>query len=201
MTSPWDMPDFDDHEALHLMRDAKSGLSAIIAIHSTHLGPAGGGTRFWHYADSEAAITNNPSFSGHELQECDGRTCDGRWQGRHPAADAKGMKSPEMISAFARAINSLGGRYVTAQDVGMSAADMVAISQGTRYVSGLPPKDGGAGGDPWSDHGDGRASRRQGGSQARARQGRPCRRPYCNSGSRKRRRRCCAACRSRCTPG
>ena len=58
MTSPWDMPDFDDHEALHLIRDAKAGLSAIIAIHSTHLGPAGGGTRFWHYADNAAAITD-----------------------------------------------------------------------------------------------------------------------------------------------
>ncbi|MBK8273622.1 MAG: Glu/Leu/Phe/Val dehydrogenase [Sphingomonadales bacterium] len=148
MTSPWDMPDFDDHEALHLMRDAESGLSAIIAIHSTHLGPAGGGTRFWHYADSEAAITDALRLSRGMSYK---NAMAGLAMGGGKAvilSDAKGMKSPEMISAFARAIDSLGGRYVTAQDVGMSAADMVAISQGTRYVSGLPPKDGGAGGDP-----------------------------------------------------
>jgi len=148
MTSPWDMPDFDDHEALHLIRDAKAGLSAIIAIHSTHLGPAGGGTRFWHYADNAAAITDALRLSRGMSYK---NAMAGLAMGGGKAvilSDAAGTKTPELIAAFARAVDSLGGRYVTAQDVGMSAADMIAISQGTRYVSGLPPKDGGAGGDP-----------------------------------------------------
>lgn len=148
MTSPWDMPDFDDHEALHLMRDAESGLSAIIAIHSTHLGPAGGGTRFWHYADSSAAITDALRLSRGMSYK---NAMAGLAMGGGKAvilSDAAGTKTPELIAAFAKAVDSLGGRYVTAQDVGMSAADMIAISQGTRFVSGLPPKNGGAGGDP-----------------------------------------------------
>ena len=48
MTAPWMLPDFDDHEGFHIFRDPKAGLTAIIAIHSTYLGPSGGGTRFWH---------------------------------------------------------------------------------------------------------------------------------------------------------
>lgn len=63
-------------------------------------------------------------------------------------ADAARTKTPELIAAFARAVDSLGGRYVTAQDVGISAQDIIDISKGTRFVSGLPPKQGGAGGDP-----------------------------------------------------
>jgi len=148
MTSPWDLPDFDDHEALHLVRDSASGLTAIIAIHSTHLGPAGGGTRFWHYAEREAAITDALRLSRGMSYK---NAMAGLAMGGGKAvilSDAKGTKTPEMIAAFAREVDSLGGRYVTAQDVGMSAEDMIAISKGTRFVSGLPPKEGGAGGDP-----------------------------------------------------
>ena len=55
MNTPWGFPDFDAHEALHFVTDEKSGLRAIIAMHSTHLGPAAGGTRLWHYADDGEA--------------------------------------------------------------------------------------------------------------------------------------------------
>jgi leucine dehydrogenase len=58
MITDWGFPDFDDHEGVHLFSDRESGLSAIIAIHSTPLGPAAGGVRFWHYADHRAAITD-----------------------------------------------------------------------------------------------------------------------------------------------
>ena len=58
MLTDWGFPDFDDHEGVHLFSDRDSGLSAIIAIHSTKLGPAAGGVRFWHYAGSDAAITD-----------------------------------------------------------------------------------------------------------------------------------------------
>ncbi len=56
MTAFWTEPDYDDHELVQLVRDPKSGLTAIIALHSTHLGPGAGGTRFWHYAEPEAAM-------------------------------------------------------------------------------------------------------------------------------------------------
>jgi leucine dehydrogenase len=56
MITDWGFPDFDDHEGVHLFSDRDSGLSAIIAVHSTKLGPAAGGLRFWHYASSDAAI-------------------------------------------------------------------------------------------------------------------------------------------------
>ena len=58
MTAVWGLPDFDDHESVTLVRDADSGLTAVIAFHSTVLGPAAGGTRFWHYADSADAVTD-----------------------------------------------------------------------------------------------------------------------------------------------
>ena len=148
MTAPWDLPDFDDHELLSLVRDAASGLTAIIAIHSTHLGPAGGGTRFWHYGDRESSITDALRLSRGMSYK---NAMAGLAMGGGKAvilSDAQGTKTPAMIAAFARAVDGLGGRYVTAQDVGMSAEDMIAISKGTRFVSGLPPKSGGAGGDP-----------------------------------------------------
>ena len=56
MTAFWTEPDYDDHELVQLVRDRKSGLTAIISLHSTHLGPAAGGTRFWHYAEAKDAM-------------------------------------------------------------------------------------------------------------------------------------------------
>ena len=58
MTTPWGLPDFDAHEDVHFIDDEKCGLKAIIAVHSTHLGPAAGGARFWHYAKDEDALTD-----------------------------------------------------------------------------------------------------------------------------------------------
>ena len=58
MTAVWDLPDFDDHEGVHVFTDPVSGLRAVIALHSTKLGPAAGGTRFWHYADNGRAVTD-----------------------------------------------------------------------------------------------------------------------------------------------
>ena len=148
MIAPWDLPDFDDHEGVHLFRDAACGLTAIIAIHSTHLGPAGGGARFWHYADRAAAITDALRLSrGMSYKNAMAGLQMGGGKGVI-LADSNGTKSPKQIAAFARAVDSLGGRYVTAQDVGMSLADMIHMSETTRHVSGLPPRTGGAGGDP-----------------------------------------------------
>jgi len=142
------LPDFDDHEGVHIFRDPDAGLTAIIAVHSTHLGPAGGGTRFWHYADPSAALTDALRLSRGMSYK---NAMAGLAMGGGKAvilADENRTKTPELLAAFARSVDSLSGRYVTAQDVGISADDVLEISKTTRFVSGLPPKDGGAGGDP-----------------------------------------------------
>lgn len=148
MPAPWDLPDFDNHEGVHIFRDPPSGLMAVIAVHSTALGPSAGGVRFWHYADKSAAITDALRLSrGMSYKNAMAGLPMGGGKGVILAGEDR-VKTPELLAAFGRAVDSLGGRYVTAQDVGMSEADMIALSQVTRYVSGLPPKHGGAGGDP-----------------------------------------------------
>jgi leucine dehydrogenase len=148
MTAPWNYPDFDDHEGVHLVRDRASGLTAVIAVHSTALGPAAGGTRFWHYPEPGDALTDALRLSrGMSFKNA----MAGLPMGGGKAvivADANRTKTPEMLAAFGRAIDSLGGRYVTAEDVGMSVADMVAIGRETRHISGLPVGEQAAGGDP-----------------------------------------------------
>jgi leucine dehydrogenase len=147
MNCPWRLPDFDAHEALHFFHDHSTGLKAIIAIHSTHLGPSAGGCRFWHYADDEEAITDALRLSrGMSYKNAmAGLPLGG---GKSVIlADEAGSKSPEMLAAFGRAVDSLGGRYVTAEDVGMSVKDMVEVSRQTKFVAGLPAE-GGVGGDP-----------------------------------------------------
>ncbi|MEE9433508.1 MAG: Glu/Leu/Phe/Val dehydrogenase dimerization domain-containing protein [Sphingorhabdus sp.] len=149
MTAIWDLPDFDAHEAVHLFEDEASGLRVVIGIHSTHLGPAAGGTRFWHYADNSAAVTDALRLSrGMSYKNAMAGLPLGGGKGV-VLADAAKTKTPEMLAALGRAIESLGGRYVTAEDVGMSDGDMVAIRRETSHVAGLPTDDPGkAGGDP-----------------------------------------------------
>ncbi len=144
MTAFWTEPDFDAHEQLQFVHDAASGLTAIIAIHSTHLGPAAGGTRFWHYAQPDAAIRDALRLSkGMSYKNAMAGLPAGGGKAVIVANEAR-SKSPEMLIAFARAVDQLGGRYVTAQDVGMTEADMVALSKVTNHVAGLPDQ----GGDP-----------------------------------------------------
>jgi leucine dehydrogenase len=149
MTATWDLPDFDAHESVHMFDDPKSGLRAVIAIHSTHLGAAAGGTRFWHYADQQAAVTDALRLSrGMSYKNAMAGLPLGGGKGVVLANGAR-TKTADMLAALGRAIESLGGRYVTAEDVGMSDDDMVAISKETRHVSGLPVTgEGMAGGDP-----------------------------------------------------
>ncbi len=148
MITPWGYPDFDAHEALHFVVDQKSGLRAIIAMHSTHLGPAAGGTRFWHYSDDADALTDVLRLSRGMSYK---NAMAGLPLGGGKAvvlADSDKTKTPEMLAAFGEAVNSLGGKYITAEDVGMSVKDMIEISKATRFVAGLPAEGGGVGGDP-----------------------------------------------------
>ena len=145
----WGFPDFDDHEGVHLFTDPSSGLQAVIAVHSTKLGPAAGGVRFWHYASSDAAITDALRLSrGMSFKNA---MADLPLGGGKAVvlADAPGAQIDEArLVAFGKAVESLSGRYVTAEDVGMSEASMKIIAGHTRHVSGLPVSEGAAGGDP-----------------------------------------------------
>lgn len=149
MLTDWGFPDFDDHEGVHLFSDRASGLSAIIAIHSSALGPAAGGVRFWHYADHRAAITDALRLSrGMSYKNAMASLPMGGGKGV-VLADRPGAEiTTAQLEAFGRAVESLGGRYVTAEDVGMSEARMKVVATQTRHVSGLPVAAGSAGGDP-----------------------------------------------------
>ena len=148
MTMPWALPDFDEHEEIHFVTDEKCGLKAIIAVHSTHLGPAAGGARFWHYAKDEEALVD-------ALRLSRGMSYKNAMAGL-PLGGGKSVllapgsreKSPDMLHAFGKAVEHLGGRYVTAEDVGMSVADMIEVARSTKFVAGLPNSPGDVGGDP-----------------------------------------------------
>ena len=149
MTTGWGFPDFDAHEGVHLFTDPDSGLSAVIAIHSTKLGPAAGGVRFWHYADSDQAITDALRLSrGMSFKNAMAGLPMGGGKGVVLASEPGATISTAQLKAFGRTVDSLGGRYITAEDVGMSEARMKVIADETKFVSGLPVASGEAGGDP-----------------------------------------------------
>jgi len=117
-------------------------------MHSTHLGPAAGGTRFWHYAEDAEALTDALRLSRGMSYK---NSMAGLPLGGGKAvilADKNRTKTPEMLSAFGRAVQSLGGKYVTAEDVGISVADITQISTETKFIAGLPVEGGAVGGDP-----------------------------------------------------
>lgn len=146
--SVFEHPEFDQHESVHFIHDADTGLQAIIAIHSTALGPAAGGCRRWQYVDSATALTD-------ALRLSRGMTYKNAVAGLNFGggkavilATNNAPKSPELFRAFGRAVESLGGCYVTAEDVGCTVADMRSVGEVTSYVSGLPKSGASAGGDP-----------------------------------------------------
>ena len=144
----FDHPDFDQHESLHFVQDPKSGLKAIIAIHSTALGPAAGGCRRWQYASDADALTD-------ALRLSRGMTYKNAIAGLKFGggksvilANKNAPKSPDLFHAFGRAVEGLSGKYVTAEDVGCSVEDMRHVNKETDFVSGLPRSGDNAGGDP-----------------------------------------------------
>jgi leucine dehydrogenase len=148
MTTPWGMRDFDAHEEIHFITNDECGLRAIIAVHSTHLGPAAGGARFWHYAKDEEALTDALRLSRGMSYK---NAMAGLPLGGGKAvilADPERSRTPDQLHAFGKAVDHLGGRYITAEDVGMSVADMIEVARTTKFVAGLPNSAGDVGGDP-----------------------------------------------------
>ncbi len=143
----FDHPSFDAHEGIHAFHDADSGLRCVIAIHSTALGPAAGGCRMWNYASGADMITDALRLSqGMSYKNAmAGLTLGGGkaviWGDSHTG------KSRELFLAFGRAVESLQGRYYTAEDVGIDVADIQIAGEETAYAAGLAEGED-ASGDP-----------------------------------------------------
>jgi leucine dehydrogenase len=125
------------HEQLVLAHDESTGYRGIIAIHNTTLGPALGGTRFWNYASDEEAITD-------ALRLARGMTYKNALAGLNLGGgksviigDNRTPNREMLFRAHGRFVDSLGGRYVTAEDVGTGTLDMDFIHMETKYVAGL----------------------------------------------------------------
>ncbi len=132
------------HEQLVVCQDQATGLKAIIGIHNTILGPALGGTRMWPYATEKEAITDVLRLSrGMSFKNSlAGLNLGG---GKAVILGNPQLKSEAFLRRFGRFIESLGGRYVTAEDVNMNTADMEYIRMETKHVAGLPQIKGGSG--------------------------------------------------------
>ena len=135
------------HEQVVFCHDEPTGLKAIIGIHNTVLGPALGGTRMWNYATESEALTDVLRLSRGMTYKA---AISGLNLGGGKAViigDASKMKTEAFLRRFGRFVESLGGRYITAEDVNMKTRDMEYISMETTHVTGLPETMGG-GGDP-----------------------------------------------------
>ncbi|MBR9997820.1 MAG: Glu/Leu/Phe/Val dehydrogenase [Cyclobacteriaceae bacterium] len=133
------------HEQIVYCYDENTGLKAIIGIHNTVLGPALGGTRMWNYKSEKEAFVD-------VLRLSRGMTFKASLSGLNLGGgkaviigDAKKLKSEALLRRFGRYVESLHGKYVTAEDVNMNPDDMEYISMETRYVTGLSEKMGGSG--------------------------------------------------------
>lgn len=136
---------FDNHEQVVFCNDKDTGLKAIIGIHNTVLGPALGGTRMWDYSSEWEALND-------VLRLSRGMTFKSAITGLNLGGgkavligDAKTQKTPELMRKFGEFVNSLSGKYITAEDVGMDTEDMDIVREVTPYVTGISESKGGAG--------------------------------------------------------
>lgn len=143
-----------EHEEVIFCHDKNVGLKAIIAIHNTSLGPALGGTRMWNYKTEEDALID-------VLRLSKGMTYKAAAAGLNLGGgkaviigDPKTQKSEGLFRAFGQFVNSLNGKYITAEDVGTGEADMENIYMETPWVTGIPKTFGGSGDpSPYTAHG------------------------------------------------
>ena len=133
----FDSPSFANHEGVHSFFDEKTGLKAIVAVHSTARGPAVGGCRMWDYASSAEALEDVLRLS--KGMSYKNAVADLEMGGGKSViiGDSRTQKTPELFRAFGRALNTLGGCYYSAEDVGVSVADIAEARKETPYVLGL----------------------------------------------------------------
>ena len=140
-------PSFDEHESVHSFYDKETGLKAWVAVHSTHLGPSAGGTRFWSYENSDLALRD-------VLRLSRGMSYKNAMAGLKLGGGKAVVMKPQgdydrtaLFTKFGEFLNAIGGAYYTAEDVGMTTDDMRTIHTQTEYVAGLDDGDA-ASGDP-----------------------------------------------------
>jgi leucine dehydrogenase len=133
----FDSPAFEGHEGVHAFFDEKTGLKSIIAVHSTARGPAAGGCRMWPYASAEDALTDALKLS--RAMSFKNAMADLELGGGKSViiGDSRTQKTPALFEAFGAAVEAVGGRYWTAEDVGVSPTDLMHARKHTRYVAGL----------------------------------------------------------------
>lgn len=136
-------PDFDEHEHVSFLSDAATGLRAIVAIHTTsRIGIAGGGCRMWPYATEDAALRDVLRLSKAMTYKLALADIPSGGAKSVVIADPKTEKNEALLRAMGRAVHSLAGRYVIAEDVGTTPADMEIIAKETPYCAG---RSGGSG--------------------------------------------------------
>ena len=127
---------FDGHEQVVFCNDKDTGLKAIIGIHNTVLGPALGGTRMWNYTNEWEALNDVLRLSrGMSFKN----SLSGLNLGGGKAViigDAKTQKTPELMTKFGQFVDSLSGKYITAEDGGMETKDMDIVREVTKHVAG-----------------------------------------------------------------
>ena len=134
------LSDFADHEQVVFVSDDNSGLRAIIAVHNSNLGPALGGCRMWPYATEEEAVRDVLRLSrGMTYKSAMANLKLGGGKSVI-IGNPRTQKTPELLAAFARALENLSGRYIAAEDSGTSVADMKYMSQFTSHVAGVHDK-------------------------------------------------------------
>jgi len=134
-----------EYEEVVFFHDPPTGLRAIVAIHSTTLGPALGGTRFFAYDNEEQALRDVLRLARGMTYKAAAAGLDLGGGKAVIVGDPKRIKSEELLRAYGRFIESLGGRYITAEDIGTYGPDMDMIRRETRYVTGVSPEQGGSG--------------------------------------------------------
>lgn len=145
-SDPWDQ--FSDHEEVVISQDPSTGLRAVIAIHSTKLGPALGGTRMALYSghpNPQAAAYTDALRLSRAMTLKNALAGLNHGGGKAVLLADPAIKSREELLNYGRLIESLGGKYVTAGDVGMQVADMDVVGETSQYVTGRSPENGGVG--------------------------------------------------------
>jgi leucine dehydrogenase len=125
-----------DYETISFNHDPETGLRCIIAVYSTALGPALGGTRFWPFESEEAALTDVLRLSKAMAYKASAAGLDLGGGKAVVMGNSKTDKTPELLRAYGGAVERLGGAYITTADVGTTSADMDVIAQTTRFVTG-----------------------------------------------------------------
>ncbi len=143
-----------DHEEIVYCHDRDCGLKAIIAVHNTTLGPALGGTRMWPYQSEEDALVDVLRLSKGMTYKASAAGLNLGGGKAVIIGDPKKHKSEALFRTFGAYVNSLNGKYITAEDVGTTVHDMAYIFMETPYVTGIPVSFGGSGDpSPFTAHG------------------------------------------------